>query len=354
MEGKGKKLYELKLEEIIEHIDNELKIGKQITESKINSIKYKVTEMFLIIANLEGKNEQLNIDLKEEKEKAKGHTLTTPTLNTSYASAVRKGVTEKIKSSNLTKPEGTIILITPKEGDDTRKIEGQIKQILNPKDDKINIKSIKTTKKMVVIETGKKADADKILGNERLKEIVKMEKPKKKLPKIILYDIPITMENKVIKEAIYKQNFEDEIEEKDFQEQFNLIFKTGPREKEVVNHVVEVTSKMRNLILNKGKLYLPFLAISAKDYLVVPRCLKCQDYGHIAKFCKNENRVCAHCGKENHEKKECPDKEKIQTCIPCGRRNKKCNQTGKEWRNCETYNMLRQREIDRTEYGQCS
>lgn len=145
MAEKGKKLYEQKLEEIMEHIDNELKSGKQITDSKINSIKYKVTEMFVVIANLKGKIEQLNIDLKEEKAKAKGYSLITPT--TSYASAARRGVIDKIKSSNITKPEGTTILITPKEGDDTRKIEGQIKQILNPKDDKINIKSIKTTKK---------------------------------------------------------------------------------------------------------------------------------------------------------------------------------------------------------------
>lgn len=175
---------------------------------------------------------------------------------------------------------------------------------------------------MVIIETGKKVDADKILGNEKLKEIVKMEKPKKKLPKIILYDIPTSMENKEIKEAIYKQNFEGDIEEKDFQGEFNLIFKTGPREKEVVNHVAEVTPKMRNLMLNKGKLYLPFLAISVKDYLVVPRCLKCQDYGHITKFCKEENRVCAHYGVENHERKDCPNKEQTQTSIPCSKRHK--------------------------------
>lgn len=349
MAEKGKKLYEQKLEEIKEHIDNELKTGKQITDAKIHSVKQKVTEMFLLIANLEGRNEQLERDLKEEREKSKGYMLNMPT--TSYATITRKGATVKNINPNVTKPEGTIILITPKEGEDTRRTEGKIRQILNPKEDKINIKSIKTTKKTVIIETEKKVDADKILCNEKLKEIVKMEKPKKKLPKIILYDIPITLENKDIKESLYRQNFEGELKEEDFHAEFNLIFKTGPREKEVVNHVAEVSPKMRNLLINKGKLYLPFLAISVKDFLVVPRCLKCQDYGHIAKFCKEENRVCAHCGLENHERKDCPNKEKAQTCIPCSRRHKKCNKTNKEWKECDTYKMLRQREIDRTEYG---
>lgn len=335
-----KKMYKLQLEEVMEHIDNGLKVGKQITESNINSIKYKVTEMFLEIANLEGKNEQLEKDLKIER--AKGYNIMTPTA--SYASVARRWTPSRLQSTTIAKPEGTIIIVTPAEGEDTRKTEGKIKQILNPKEDKINIKSIRTTKKNLIIETEKKIDADKILGNVKLKEFVKMDKPKKKLPKIILYDIPKILENKEIKDALYQQNFDGVIEEKTFQEGFNLIFKTGPTDKDVVNHVAEVSPTLRNLILQRGKLFLPFLAITANDYLVMPRCTKCQDYGHIAKHCRKENRVCAHCGIEKHEKKDCPNKDKTQTCIPCDSRHKKCHKTGNDWRECETYKMLRQRD----------
>lgn len=74
---------------------------------------------------------------------------------------------------------------------------------------------------------------------------------------------------------------------------FSLKFKTGPRDKEVVHHVAEVTSTMRKLILQKGRLYLPFISVVAKDFIVVPRSLKCQDLGHIAKYCKCESNICA-------------------------------------------------------------
>lgn len=348
MTNPDKKLYQQQLEEVYEHIENELKTGTQITYAKINSIKLKITEIFLIIANLEGKNDQLEKDLKEEREKGNKHMISPM----SYASAARKGVADKIRSTATAKPEGTTIIVTPKEGEDTRKIESKIKQILNPKEDRINIKSIRTTKRTVIIETEKKVDADKILSHGLLKEQIKMEKPRKRLPKIIIYDIPIKMGNQEIKDALFTQNFESEIEEKTFQESFNLIFKTGPRDKEVVHHVAEVTPKMRNLILQKSKLFLPFLAVTAKDYLVVARCMKCQDYGHIAKHCRKENKVCAHCSIENHDKKDCPNKDKPQKCIPCGSRNKKCLKLGKEWKDCETYIMMRQREIERTDYGE--
>lgn len=57
-----------------------------------------------------------------------------------------------------TKPEGTTLVITPKEGEDTRKTEKRIGDILKPKQDKIKIKTIKTTKNNVIIETEEKQD----------------------------------------------------------------------------------------------------------------------------------------------------------------------------------------------------
>lgn len=43
------KIYETKLGEIINYIDNEFSKGKQITDTKINGLKHKITESFLLI-----------------------------------------------------------------------------------------------------------------------------------------------------------------------------------------------------------------------------------------------------------------------------------------------------------------
>lgn len=62
-------IYEIKLGDITEYIDNELKIGQKITDTKINGLKHKLTESFLLIPYLYGKIEILERQIKEEKEK---------------------------------------------------------------------------------------------------------------------------------------------------------------------------------------------------------------------------------------------------------------------------------------------
>lgn len=120
----------------------------------------------------------------------------------------------------------------------------------------------------------------------------------------------------------------------------------------MVHHVAEVSPRLRNLIIRKQKIFLPFIAISVKDFIVVPKCLKCQDLGHIDKHCTSKSSNCAHCGEQGHERKECEKKDKNPVCPPCLARKKKCNKMGSHAKECETYKLLLQRENDKTDYGQ--
>lgn len=347
MADQATKEYEEKLSDVIEYIENELRLGTQITQAKVSSVKCKVTEAFLLISNLYGRIEQLKDELKDEKDRARSM-LQQPT--SSYASIVREGIKQDKVQINKIKPEGTTLLITPKEGDDTRKTERKIREILKPRADKIKIKNIRTTKSTIIIETEDKGDTDKILANVKLKENMKIERPKKKKPKIIMYDIPNNLSIKEITDSIYEQNFEDSIKRETFDEDFQLKFKTGPKDKETAHHVAEVSPRIRNQIIHKGRIYLAFLAVAVKDFLVVTKCLKCQDYGHIAKYCRSETRKCEHCGERSHERKDCPNKEELAICIPCSIRGKKCTKTGKEFKECEMYKIFLAREREKTEY----
>lgn len=126
-------------------------MSKQITEVKINSIKFKVTGIFLIIANLEGKYEQVEKELKDERQKPNNST----TPISQYVNVTRREESDKHKNINKTKQ---IILVTPKKGEDTRKIEGKIKQIWTLEKKKLTSKPLKQLRE-------RKDDADKILGN---------------------------------------------------------------------------------------------------------------------------------------------------------------------------------------------
>lgn len=349
-ESKATELYQEKLDGLLEYVEKELKTGKQITEAKINGIKYRITEAFLLIAKLCGKIETLESELG--KERTNSARISTQQPTTSYAGITKGNTNFGRKLVNNQNNSNTTVIITPKEGEDTRAIEKVIRDTLNPRTDKIKIKKIKTTKKNIIIETESNNDTEKIIKHDKLQQKMTIERPKKKMPKIIVYDVPNHMTTKDLTEYTYEQNFEELCSREEFEKEFQPKFKTGPRDKEIVHHVVEVSPRVRNVVIQKGRIYLPFISVTAKDFLVIPRCNKCQDLGHVAKHCLCENTICAHCGDKDHERKECTKRERAQVCIACNKRGKKCNKTGKDWRDCETYRLLVQREIDRTDYGQ--
>lgn len=347
MENSDPPIYQKKLDELLKFIDNELVVDKKITENKMFKVKGKITESFLLIANLYGKIESLEKEL--EKERQSPRTMTNMTYPT-YATATKGGGSQVRTNIEMRKPQGATILITPKEGENLKATERKLMETLKPKQDKLKIRNIKTTKSAIIIETETKEDTDKILTNEKLTKIMNVERPRKKEPKIILYDIPHKMTDKEIHETIFEQNFEGSISKEEYNKGFKLRFKTGPRDRETVHHVAETTPKIRMEILKKRRIYLNFTAITAKDFLAIPRCLKCQDLGHVAKHCNSEETNCSHCGGNGHEKKTCPKKEEQQKCIPCSKKGKKCNKVGKDYRECETYKMLVEREREKTNY----
>lgn len=60
---------------------------------------------------------------------------------------------------------------------------------------------------------------------------MKIELPRKKKPKIILYDIPKNMTNQEINESIYEQNFEETLTREVFDQMFTLNLRQGRERK---------------------------------------------------------------------------------------------------------------------------
>jgi hypothetical protein len=103
--------------------------------------------------------------------------------------------------------------------------------------------------------------------------------------------------------------------------------------------IKEIKSFRPNKIINKVKLIcenpdtvykllsygikLSYLVYKVEEFKQVPRitqCFRCQNFGHIAKNCKNEKQICPRCGKNDHElddnnKPIC--KETVRFCVNC-------------------------------------
>lgn len=296
----------------------------------------KMQSMFetVLMRNVELTTE--NKMLKSQKPISYAAVTSTPKVNMAKQQLVKES-TQKQKH--------TVFLTS--EGKNGKDVQLALTKTINPAKNKIKIRRMRTIANAVIIETESKEDSEKLLKNEDIKKAnLKAELPRKKNPLVIIYDTPVSTTAEDLKAQIYEQNFADIISEQEYEEGFKFRFKTGARNKPIVHQVVEVSARMRHLMVQKGRLFAGFASHPVKDYVVVPRCHKCQDLGHVAKWCKAEKMVCAHCGEQDHTKNDCKKSKQASVCIPCMLRKKKC---GAE---CPTYKMMLERIIERTDYGQ--
>lgn len=332
--------------DLAKFIDEDLDPNRKLNKPLLATLKNKITSWAIAQAELVGKIKQLKND-KYELKKALQEAAQQPILK-SYAATVSS------ITPNLSKTESTIkkvtnqktstLFIISKKGESGKKVQEIFTKTLNPAKDKIRIKTMRTTNKALIVETEDESDLNKIKINKEIAAELKCETPQKKLPLIIMYDIPTSLQEEELTSMIHEQNFE-EMDKNEFAEQLKIRFKTGPRGKPTVHIVAEVQPQMRKMILNRGKLFIGFRSINIRDYVVVPRCARCQDLGHVGKHCSQDKTACRSCGDETHGNTPC--KEKV-SCIPCTRRGKKCSTNSKD---CQTYKFLMERLISRTDYG---
>lgn len=305
--------------------------GKNIVNENIRKISQAIEAMVLRINTLETENRML---------KQRPAPL-------SYSQVATKPIPQdrNLRVTRAAETKKHTVFVQSKDGKSPKEIQKIITTKINPATEKVKIRNIRTTERTVIIEAETKEDIEKIMNNDKLKCDLQMELPKKRNPLVIVYDVDTQMKEEEMLENIYQQNFE-EMDKTSFMEGCKVRFKTGPRNRATVHYVVEMTGTIRKLVTQRGRLYIGFSSHNVKDYIVVPRCLKCQDLGHIAKHCRKEEGVCAHCGDSGHNKSDCPKKQQPSVCIPCSTRKKRCT----DRKECQTHKMLWERLIAKTDY----
>lgn len=237
-----------------------------------------------------------------------------------YRDAVK---TPKVgKRTVLPRDPDKVVLVYPTDekkvdSEETKKL---IKESLAPKKEGIQVRSIRKVQKGgIVVETGTKSGATKIKEMTRTPTLRVVE-PKKINPRVLIYDVDRQLEEEEVINCIWKQNLEElGIKEEEMKSGFRILFKTGRREADVVNLVVEMDSKIREPLIEAGRVYIDFSSCRVVDHLAVSRCYRCQGYGHVSKLCRKGagESVCSHCGRGGHDYKDCKRQRQKPSCANC-------------------------------------
>jgi hypothetical protein len=196
-------------------------------------------------------------------------------------------------------------------------IKNLVKSKVNPVDMKIGITTFKGLRNgRLLIETQNKTELDALSNkiNEVCGEELEASTPRRRNPRLIIYNVPdeINMEN--AQELIMKQNGEQSITQEDIIPRF--IFKDKRTAK---NLVIEVNSTTRKKLLGR-KMKLGWNMCNVDDYIRINRCYKCSKFNHMAQDCKGE-LTCPNCA-GMHSLRECQATKEEYKCANCVNYNK--------------------------------
>jgi hypothetical protein len=189
-----------------------------------------------------------------------------------------------------------------------------IKEAVDPKALKLGVSKLKNlANNAVFVECNNTTDRD-ILEKELAKlKTVTVERPKKKLPTLLLKFVPKEVEDAEIIDTILQQNNLAHLEDPILNIKF--IKNTFEDSRHVV---IEVSSSLRRELVALRKIKLHWSLCQVEDFIVVTRCLKCLGFGHTTRFCQNQQK-CSNCT-EDHHWRECSNQHSTR-CVNCLKAN---------------------------------
>lgn len=267
-------------------------------------------------------------------------------------------LTEKGKELRIRRPvpDEQVVIIKPKEivGSEQQSSENVKKTLKNCISNEQSLKIKKAVNVRgggVLLVLNQAADRNKVLGEKILQNpLFKVSEPQKIRPKVVIYDVPIDLTPDQIVNDVYKRNFHQIIPFDKFKDGFEPSFKVGPKDRKQVHWVCQCSGKVREMLINRAKVFIDWISCNVKDYVSIARCYKCQGLGHVGKHCKQQNITCSHCAEVGHEIKTCPNKDQKEVCANC--KNQKGNANHKvSDKNCPIFIKAMRKLIDRTDYG---
>lgn len=278
----------------------------------------------------------------------------------SYAGALSKGLGKKPEVV----PNFSLRKVRPRQADDvvlvfpegegsacsSKETRERVRQAINPRVEGIQVKGVRGIRDGgVAVVLGDRGQADRVKGSEGLRKAgLRVAEPRLQRPRVMLYDVPQSLSGVEIAGCVYEQGSVTGLSKDEFMSGFKVVSRVNAAE-DLCNCVVECSPKVRELLREKGRVFVEWSSCRVVDFARPLRCFKCLAYGHMSGGCKSET-VCEHCGGFGHNKGVCDKKGEPVVCVNCKRAKRECGHDVRS-RDCPVYVRALERVIRATDYG---
>lgn len=270
----------------------------------------------------------------------------------SFSDMVKKGTNEYIQPSS----EKLVAIYPPDKSTSSEETRTLVQQIIRPAEMNLHVRGLRKTKNGgVIISTNSKEDIEKLKQSPQLTSSgLTVDEPNKRNPRIVVIGVPTSMQETDVFQYIYQQNLADQhqgdLTLDSFMASIKLSHKSGRKDAESCNYIIEVPARIRKALISKDRLFINWSSCPVRDFTIVTRCFKCQQYGHAAKTCRAEACTCGHCGEIGHTMKDCLKRADTPKCATCLFFKKPSNhRTGDS--DCPGRKMAEKKYINSIDYG---
>lgn len=237
----------------------------------------------------------------------------------SYAAVVRRHDTRVHVSGGpvVDVPSTTSFFIVPGEGSEKKFASSQatketVFKVLKPSECALKVNKISMARNNGIRIEAVSPDIEAIKAHPELRKVgLKVTENIKYAPRLIVHGIPVGMSSEQIREAIISQNLDGNMDAR-----INIVYIFPVKaDKHMTSCVVEVSSSIRKVLRENGRIYIRYSACRFADYVRILQCYRCLGFGHMAAGCKVQP-VCGHCA-ENHEMKACRRRDLPPKCGNC-------------------------------------
>lgn len=241
-----------------------------------------------------------------------------PAPGPSFADMVKKGNNNYVTPLNIS----SVAIYPSSKTKSSEETKSLVQKIICPEELKLQVRGLRKTKNGgVIISTETKEDIEKLKNSVQLTNSgLTIDEPFKRNPRVVVIGVPTTLQDKEVFTCLYHQNLSDKLQNynlESFLGSIKLSHKSGKKEAETCNFIIEVPAAIRKVLIANERVFVNWSSCPVRDFTLVTRCFKCQQYGHAAKTCREPVCTCSHCGEGGHSIKECPKATEAPKCASC-------------------------------------
>ncbi|KAL0810863.1 hypothetical protein ABMA28_010167 [Loxostege sticticalis] len=185
----------------------------------------------------------------------------------SFADMVKKS------SNNFVQPSviNSIAIYPTDKMKSSEETKSLVQKIIQPDQMKLHVRGLRKTKNGgVIISTDTKDDIRKLKQSAQLTSSgLTLDEPHKRKPRIVVVGVPSSMQEKEVFNCIYQQNLADRLDGmtlETFLKSVNLSHKSGKKDADTCNYIIEVPANVRKAIITQDRVFVNWSSCPVRDF----------------------------------------------------------------------------------------